>query len=233
MTQTPDLVIFDFDGVLVDSETISARMLVAALADYGVAIDEPYVARHFLGRSYPVVLARIREEFAVALPEGFEAEYRAALLAAFRRELRAMPGAAEALERLALPCCIATSSSPARVAETLEISGLARFFSGRVTTASEVAQGKPAPDLFLLAAARAGVAPERCLVIEDSGPGLLAAAAAGMPAWHFTGGSHFAAGLPPLPAGARPERRIASFAEFCDAVASFTEIDTPDDPPRA
>ena len=78
------LVIFDFDGVVVDSEVISARMLVAELAEYGVSIDLPYVAQHFLGRSYPVVLEQIRREFTITLPQGFEADYRARLVAAFR-----------------------------------------------------------------------------------------------------------------------------------------------------
>jgi HAD superfamily hydrolase (TIGR01509 family) len=219
--QRPDLVIFDFDGVLVDSETISARMLVDALAAYEVTIDAAFVARHFLGRSYPVVLQRIREDFAVALPPGFEAEYRARLLAAFRRDLRAMAGAAAAVAALPVPSWIATSSSPQRVAESLRITGLAPLFEGRVTTVSDVARGKPAPDLFLHAARLAGAAPKRCLVIEDSAPGLIAAAAAGMPAWHFTGGTHFAEGVPELPAGACPLRRIASFGEFCDAFAAL------------
>ena len=98
MTRT-DLVIFDCDGVLIDSEVISARMLVAELAGYGVKIDLDYVARHFLGRSYPVVLAQIRGEFGVGLPDGFEADYRARLIRAFAADLRIIPGVREVIAR--------------------------------------------------------------------------------------------------------------------------------------
>ena len=185
-----ELVIFDFDGVLVDSEVISARMLVAELALHGIEVDLAYIARHFLGRSYPVVLAQIRAEFGIDLPEGFEAAYRARLLAAFEAELKVMPGVIPVLESLRVPFCIATSSSEPRLQRSMEIAGLTGHFGTRYTTASEVARGKPAPDLFLRAAEKAGVAPEACLVIEDSLPGIRAARAAGMEVWHFRGGSH-------------------------------------------
>ncbi|WP_010140071.1 HAD family hydrolase [Oceanicola sp. S124] len=185
-----ELVIFDFDGVLVDSEVISARMLVAELALHGITVDLAYIARHFLGRSYPVVLAQIRAEFGIDLPEGFEAAYRARLLSAFEAELRVMPGVVPVLERLRVPFCIATSSSEPRLKRSMEIAGLTDHFGARYTTASEVARGKPAPDLFLRAAEKAGVDPAACLVIEDSLPGIRAARAAGMEVWHFRGGSH-------------------------------------------
>ncbi|QOL80305.1 HAD family hydrolase [Pseudooceanicola spongiae] len=185
-----ELVIFDFDGVLVDSEVISARMLVAELARHDIHVDLAYIARHFLGRSYPVVLAQIRAEFGIELPEGFEATYRARLLAAFEQELVIMPGVRAVLERMVVPFCIATSSSEERVLSSMRLVGLGAVFGTRFTTASEVKRGKPAPDLFLRAAEKAGVAPERCLVIEDSLPGIRGALAAGMQVWHFRGGSH-------------------------------------------
>lgn len=185
-----DLIIFDCDGVVIDSEVISARMLVAELARRGVKIDVPYVVRHFLGRSYPLVIAQIRGEFGVDLPESFEADYRARLLGRFETDLRIIPGIREVLSDLAVPYALATSSSPERVAASLAIVGLSAPFEGRITTSSEVAHGKPAPDIFLKAAQKAGVAPERCLVIEDSGPGVQAGLAAGMTTLHFTGGSH-------------------------------------------
>ncbi|KAA2316837.1 HAD family hydrolase [Pseudooceanicola sediminis] len=187
-----DLVIFDFDGVLVDSEVISARMLVAELARHRIEVDLAYIARHFLGRSYPVVLAQIRAEFGIDLPEGFEAAYRARLLAAFAEELVIMPGVRAVLERMVVPFCIATSSSEQRVRSSMRMVGLTELFGDRFTTASEVTRGKPAPDLFLRAAEKAGVAPSRCLVIEDSLPGIRGALAAGMQVWHFRGGSHLA-----------------------------------------
>jgi HAD superfamily hydrolase (TIGR01509 family) len=209
-----DLVIFDCDGVVIDSEVISARMLIAELALYGVNVDRAYVARHFLGRSYPIVLTQIRADFGIELPDGFEADYRARLLRAFDTELKIMPGFREVLDRLAVPYCLATSSSPARLARSLGIVGLDIAFEGRTTTASEVSYGKPAPDLFLLSAERMGARPENCLVVEDSYPGVRAGLNAGMEVWRFTGGSHLAGlDLPSDPA-ARPHLEFASFSDF-------------------
>lgn len=211
-----DLVVFDCDGVLIDSESISARMLVAELAGHGITVDLAYVAEHFLGRSYPVVLSQIRADFGIVLPQGFEADYRARLLRAFDRDLVAMEGVEAVLDRLGVPFCLATSSSPERLAFSMARTGLGARFDGRSVTASEVARGKPAPDLFLHAAARFGAAPARCLVIEDSRAGLRAARAAGMTVWHFTGGSHLKGlDLRPDPE-ARPDALLASFAEFFD-----------------
>jgi len=213
MTGT-ELVIFDCDGVLIDSEVISARMLIAELEGYGVTMDMAFVSRHFLGRSYPVVLAEVRNRWGVALPERFEADYRARLLAAFERDLRPMPGVVEVIAALARPYCLATSSSPERLRRSLEITGLTGLFAGCSFTASEVARGKPAPDLFLHAAARMGVAAERCLVIEDSLNGLRAGLAAGMEVWRFIGGSHMAGLDLTPPEDARPHVTIDRLAEF-------------------
>ncbi|WP_353472398.1 HAD-IA family hydrolase [Salipiger sp. H15] len=215
MTKQIELVLFDFDGVVVDSEIISLRMLVAELAQQGVTVDIPYVARHFLGRSYPTVIAQIREEFGIVLPEGFEADYRARLIAAFEAEgLQVMPHLREVLGALAVPYCLATSSSPARVASSLAMTGLTEAFAGRITTASEVTRGKPAPDLPLRAAEKAGIDPDRCLLIEDSLAGIGAGLAAGMQVWQFTGGSHLADGPLPEDPQAVPHRQFASFAEL-------------------
>ncbi|MEI4484760.1 HAD-IA family hydrolase [Frigidibacter sp. MR17.14] len=214
----PDLVIFDCDGVLIDSEIISARMLVETLAPRGVAIDLAYVARHFLGRSYPTVLKVIRADFGIDLPETFEAEYRARLLAAFETGLAPMRDAGRVLAAMGRPWCVATSSSLPRAERSLAIAGLDALVGGaaggRLFTSGMVAQGKPAPDLFLLAAERMGVAPDRALVIEDSLMGLMAARAAGMRAWRFTGGSHLAGPLEDEPEAARPELRFASLGEI-------------------
>lgn len=209
-----DLVIFDCDGVLIDSEIISAQMLVAELAALGVVIDLPYVARHFLGRSYPTVMKVIRAEFGVELSEAFEVQYRQRLLAAFEAQLAVMPGAEAVLAGMARAWCVATSSSQARAERSLAIAGLAGLVGERLFTAGMVANGKPAPDLFLLAAARMGVDPARCLVVEDSLNGIRAAHAAGMRVWRFTGGSHMGPQVEDEPEDARPERRFASFAGF-------------------
>lgn len=211
-----ELIIFDCDGVLIDSEVISARMLIAELTGYGVEISMDFVSRHFLGRSYPVVLKEVRERYGVQLPEQFEADYRARLLAAFARDLQVMPGVAETIARLGLPSCVATSSSPERVSVSLRLTGLAGLFGPRVFTASQVARGKPAPDLFLFVAERMGVPPERCLVIEDSLNGVRAGLAAGMQVWRFVGGSHLRDLDLSEPEDARAHRRLTDFAAFFD-----------------
>ncbi|MDV7143958.1 HAD family hydrolase [Tropicimonas sp. TH_r6] len=220
-----DLVIFDCDGVLIDSELISAHMLVAELAKHDVHVDLSYVARHFLGRSYPVVISQIRTEFGLELPPEFETDYRARLLAAFDSELTEMPGVRATIEALAVPCCVATSSSPPRVERALEIVGMTGLFGTNIFTASEVSHGKPAPDLFLHAAARMNTPPARCLVIEDSFNGIRSGLAAGMEVWQFTGGSHMdgvALDGPGLPV---PQRRFASFDDFYHPVPHLRKTD--------
>jgi len=197
-----ELVIFDCDGVLVDSEPISAAVLIDELSKLGLTITEDYVREHCLGRSFPTVAKSIREGFAIPLPEDFEQRYRRSLLARFETELRPTPGIVPLLARLRPARCVATSSSPPRVTRSLEITGLAPLF-GAVFTASQVARGKPAPDLFLFAAERMGAVPERTLVIEDSMPGVEAALAAGMEVLVFAGGGHMRGRVPSLPTGVR------------------------------
>ena len=204
------LVIFDCDGVLIDSEVISARVLVELAAESGIRFDTAHVAEHFLGRSFPTVARSIREGFGRDLPETFEAEYRSRLLHRFETELRPTSGIHDLLRRLAVPACVATSSSPPRAARSLDLAGLAPLLP-RVFTASLVPRGKPAPDLFLHAAREMGVGPTRCLVIEDSRPGIEAARAAGMEVALFTGGSHLRGRAQP----ADPQvRAVDSWAEF-------------------
>ena len=209
-----DLVIFDCDGVLIDSEIISATMLVEALADLGVQIDLPYVARHFLGRSYPTVMHTIRQDFGLDLPPAFEDAYRARLLAAFESHLRITPGVPWVLDHLRVPFCVATSSSPKRAEMSLRLVGLGHLVGPRLFTASMVANGKPAPDLFLHAARSCGADPARTLVVEDSLTGLRAGLAAGMQVWRFTGGSHLRGAALDEPDDCRPHRRFDSFADF-------------------
>ena len=208
------LVIFDCDGVLIDSEIISARMLIAELGRLGVQIDLTYVTRHFLGRSYPVVMQQIRQDFGLNLPPAFEADYRERLLMAFEASLRIMPHVADVLRDIALPFCIATSSSQGRAERSLRLVGLGHLAGARLFTAGAVKRGKPAPDLFLHAADVCGVKPEACLVIEDSLNGVRAARAAGMRVWRFVGGSHLAGRDLDEPEDARPDLQFASFAEF-------------------
>ena len=209
-----DLVIFDCDGVLIDSEIISARMLVAELMRLGLTIDLAYVERNFLGRSYPVVMETIRREFGLDLPPDFEAQYREALLAAFQQELKVVPHVHEVLSQIGVPFCGASSSSPRRVEMSLSLVGLAPLIGDKVFTSTLVARGKPAPDLFLHAAEKMGATPERTLVLEDSLTGIRAGLAAGMTVWRFVGGSHLGATTPEEPQDALPHRRLVSFADF-------------------
>ncbi|SPH17102.1 6-phosphogluconate phosphatase [Defluviimonas aquaemixtae] len=206
-----ELVIFDCDGVLADSEVISAHVLIEELAREGIAIDFGYVRRHFLGRSFPTVAKMIREDLDRPLPADFEMRYRNRLLKRFETELRPTSGVVEVLDALNVAACVATSSSPERVSRTLELLGLAARFGPDVFTASEVRHGKPAPDLFLHAARRMGVPPARTLVIEDSAPGLTAAGAAGMAALAYTGGEHLQGQAPDAPF---PVRFFDNWADF-------------------
>lgn len=201
----PRLVIFDCDGVLVDSEMLSAGVLMGMMTEEGFPLTEEAFRSDFLGRSFAAAALRAKERFGRALPQDFEGRYRDRLFARLEAELKPMEGVSEVLAGLRVPFCLATSSSPRRLALSLRASGLTSFFEDRCFTASEVQKGKPAPDLFLHAAARMGVAPAHCLVIEDSELGVRAGLAAGMAVWHFAGGCHVRAGYR-LPEEVRPER---------------------------
>lgn len=210
------LVIFDCDGVLVDSEMLSAGVLMAMMEEVGLPITPDIFRSDFLGRSFAAAAARAEQRFGRALPDDFQLHYRERLLHRMRLDLRAMDGVLEVLPLLRVPFCLATSSSPQRLALSLEVAGLDRHFANRSYTASEVAHGKPAPDLFLHAAARMGVDPSYCLVVEDSEMGVRAGLAAGMPVWHFAGGAHVKAGYR-LPGDLVPDRVIASMEELRSA----------------
>ncbi|MFZ0100581.1 MAG: HAD family hydrolase [Gemmobacter sp.] len=223
-TQAPlafDLVIFDCDGVLIDSEIISLSMLIAELAERDVHVDLDYVSRNFLGRSYPTVMQTIRDQFGLDLPPEFEDHYRARLLSAFETDLKVMPGIRGAIDGLALPHCVATSSSPPRAEMSLRHTGLGDLVGPRLFTASMVANGKPAPDLFLHAARECGADPARCLVIEDSLTGIRAGLAAGMTVWRFTGGSHMAGRQLTQPPDATPHLVFDDFTRFLDLHPDF------------
>lgn len=186
----PELVIFDCDGVLVDSEPIANRILVAALGEAGLRLSLEEVMARYVGRSMASVVVMAEAELGRPLPDGFLDRVQALTFAAFRRELRPVPGVAEALATLSMPVCVASSGAPDKIALSLSLTGLDSFFHGKTFSASEVARGKPHPDLFLYAARRMAVAEEACIVIEDSLPGIEAAKAAGMRVFGFSGGGH-------------------------------------------
>ncbi|MEJ7894837.1 MAG: HAD-IA family hydrolase [Solirubrobacteraceae bacterium] len=177
------LVIFDCDGVLVDSERLSCAALRDALAELGVALTLGETMAEFLGRSRAHMLARSQELSGAPLPAGWAAGYDARRDAAFARELQAVPGVADAVDAVEAAghaTCVASSGDHRKMRLTLGMTGLYARFEGRIFSATEVGVGKPAPDLFEHAAARSGFAPEHCVVVEDSHVGVAAARAAGM-----------------------------------------------------
>jgi HAD superfamily hydrolase (TIGR01509 family) len=206
-------IIFDCDGVLVDSEMLSASVLMGMMAEIGLPITEDIFRSDFLGRSFANAAARAAARFGTALPADFQLKYRERLLARMAGELQPMAGVFEMLSEVAAPYWLATSSSPQRLELSLRVSGLAPYFAERCSTASEVEHGKPAPDLLLHAAARAGFEPASCLVIEDSEMGILSAQAAGMEVWHFAGGAHVRGGYQ-LPSHVKPARTVNDMPEL-------------------
>jgi HAD superfamily hydrolase (TIGR01509 family) len=186
----PDLIIFDCDGVLVDSEVLSCRCLSGTLAEYGIDLDVDQALDLFLGRSVSAVFEHY-EALGRSIPERFVAELRTAIRAAFLSSLCPIEGVSSVLEDLRIPHCVASSSDVDRVSFSLSLTGLASHFETHLYTAQMVARGKPAPDLFLYAAERMQADPHRTLVIEDSFSGVRAGKAAGMTVWGFVGGSHY------------------------------------------
>jgi HAD superfamily hydrolase (TIGR01509 family) len=186
----PDLIIFDCDGVLVDSELLSCRCLSETLAAYGVDLCVDQALDLFLGRSVTAVLQHY-QALGRTIPDQFTAELKAGVRAAFASSLCPIEGVKSVLEGLRIPHCVASSSDVDRVSFSLALTGLAPHFDTRVYTSQMVPRGKPAPDLFLYAAERMQVDPQRALVIEDSVSGVKAGKAAGMTVWGFVGGSHY------------------------------------------
>jgi HAD superfamily hydrolase (TIGR01509 family) len=190
VTGTDGLVIFDCDGVLVDSEPIAMRVLLETLAADGLHLDSPTGFDRFLGRSLTSIREILAHEYQLDLSDAALETMRRDLYAAFRAELRPTPGVTAALETMTQPFCVASSSQPERIRLSLDVTGLLRYFGNRIFSATMVAHGKPAPDLFLYSAHAMGFAPEACTVVEDSPAGIRAARAAGMRVVAFIGGSH-------------------------------------------
>ena len=183
------MVIFDCNGVLVDSEPIAAAVLSQALGRVGVMLSAAGVMRRFHGRRPADVLWAIENATGRPFPPEFSAFVASETLRRLRTELRPIAYAAHALTWIRGPKAVASSSPLDRVRASLEVTGLLRFFEPRLFSASSVRSGKPAPDLFLLAAARSQVDPRECIVVEDSAPGVAAAMEAGMTPIGFVGGS--------------------------------------------
>jgi len=184
------LVIFDCDGVLVDSEPIAAASLAAELANAGFATTPEQCVADFTGLSLDSVIAQVEARSRRRLPAGFRERLRSRDYAAFRESLQPVPGVRALLDRLATPRCVASSGSLQKLDVTLSATGLLDDFAPNIFSAQQVERGKPAPDLFLYAAASMGISPQDCVVVEDSVAGIVAACAAGMGVIGFAGGGH-------------------------------------------
>ena len=177
------LVIFDCDGVLVDSEPIAARLTAEAVSELGWEMSAELAKAEFLGDTFTNIIRRVEERIGRKVPEDWPARSQAALLAALERELQPVPGvltAIHALRAAGVELAVGSQGSHQKMQLTLSVTGLLPFFEGRIFSASQVAHPKPAPDLFLLAASTLGVAPAQTVVVEDSTRGVKAALAAGM-----------------------------------------------------
>ncbi len=188
-----DLVIFDCDGVLVDSERLFVHAEAEILAGLGWALTESDIIERFVGRSAAYMQEEI--EHHLGRPIDWESQFERRYREVLESDLVSVEGVADALDAITVPCCVASSGSHEKMAFTLGKTGLIERFRGRIFSADEVEQGKPAPDLFLYAAARMGVEPQRCAVIEDSISGVVAGVAAGMDVFAFAGSVTSAAKL--------------------------------------
>ncbi len=189
----PGMIVFDCDGVLVDSEVLSVRAVTSVLNEAGVPVTYPMIAR-YLGMKQADILLKVAEETGADIGVDVAARIWPAIRDLFERELTPMPGVVEFIERhRAVRRCVASSSSPERIRNSLRLTGLLRFFGDDIFSSTQVARGKPAPDLFLFAAVKMDVDPQSCVVIEDSQYGVRGAVAAGMTPVGFVGGSHIEA----------------------------------------
>ncbi|MBV5266531.1 HAD family hydrolase [Pinisolibacter aquiterrae] len=188
------LIIFDCDGVLIDSEIVAARLEAEAITALGLPMTAQEICTRFAGTTTREVWATLERELGRPLPAGFFETHLAHVRDVFSREIEAIPGVHTVIERLEVPYCVASSTQLPSLITNLGTAGLAHLFDGHLYSASQVKRPKPAPDVFLFAASQMGSDPADCLVIEDSLAGVTAARRAGMPVIGFTGGSHVGPG---------------------------------------
>ncbi|KJC61758.1 hydrolase [Bradyrhizobium sp. LTSPM299] len=189
-----DLIIFDCDGVLVDSEVISSRAHAETLTRHGYPITPDGVLKRFLGVSDREARQIVEAEIGRKLPDDFEAQVKHATLSFYADDLNAIDPVGEVISGLDMPKCVASSGTPEKIRHGLTCAGLYDQLAPHIFSAMQVKRGKPAPDIFLFAAAQMGADPARCIVIEDSMHGVTGARAAGMTVLGFHGGSHCAPG---------------------------------------
>jgi HAD superfamily hydrolase (TIGR01509 family) len=179
------LVIFDCDGVLVDSEVITSRVFTGMLNELGIAVTNEEVFDKFVGRSMSQCLEMIAELMGRKVPENFVSQYHVRTAVALKSDLKAVSGVEAMLESIQVPYCVASNGSHDKMQTTLGITGLLSKFQGKLYSVSEVARGKPFPDVFLYAAGKSGVPPCDCAVVEDTPTGVTAGVAAGMTVYGY------------------------------------------------
>lgn len=211
------LIIFDCDGVLVDSEPVANRVLARYLTELGLPHADGDTDK-YVGISIPSMIGRIEQEWNTSLPADFRDELWRRDRVAFETELRPISGIADVLARLERPRCVASSSAPERIRNSLTLTGLIGFFDPHIFSAHQVPHGKPAPDLFLFAAESMGAPVGECLVIEDAVPGVQAGRAAGMHVIGFAGGGHCRPGHAGKLIDAGAERVFDDMTELMDLI---------------
>jgi HAD superfamily hydrolase (TIGR01509 family) len=226
-SDTRRLVIFDCDGVLVDSEILACGVQARAITGYGFPLSTADVARRFLGMSARDMRAAVEIDLGRPLPDDHEARCADELFALFRRELKPVEGMRDLIDRLRAarhPRCVASSSSPERIALALEVAGLREAFEPSIFSSTQVERGKPAPDLFFHAAQAMAFAPARCVVVEDSVNGIRAARSAGMIAVGFLGGTHCRPGHGEVLLEAGAHRICRDASELTRALADLAGV---------
>lgn len=217
-----ELIIFDCDGVLVDSEPLAMRVLLGALAAEGIFVSPDKAFATFLGRSLSSISASLVDSHGRELSPAALKAMRDDLYALYRTELHANQGLPDILGTLTIPFCVASSSTPERIRLSLELTGLLAWFDGKIFSATMVEHGKPAPDLFLHAAKAMNIAPAHCLVIEDSPAGITAARNAGMRVFGYLGGSHIGPGnIRPIVEALQPDKIFDDMHALPDLVVSL------------
>jgi HAD superfamily hydrolase (TIGR01509 family) len=216
------LLIFDCDGVLVDSEALACEIDAQILTGIGLPHTAKDIAQKFVGVSFKDMVARLEAEHDCTLPPDLGLQLDSALFAKFETDLKPIEGVREAILSLPYPRCVASSSTPDRIALSLRITGLSDLFA-HVFSATQVARGKPAPDLFLHAAKSMSASPQDCIVIEDSAAGVQGALAAGMRVIGFVGGAHCGPEHPEKLRRAGTSVVIERMTDLRSAVQAFAE----------
>jgi len=209
-----ETILFDCDGTLVDSETLTTEILVDFAGEHGVALDRAQALAEYAGGKMADVVRDLERRLGAALPERFVPEFRARMAEVFRARLRPIDGASTLLEAIELPCCVVSSGPREKIELSLSLTGLRRFFDDRIFSSYEVGTWKPEPGIFLHAAERQGVDPTRCAVVEDSLPGIRAGLAAGMQVFAFQPAGH-----PPV--GSSLPDEVVRIAHLTELTAHF------------